>query len=215
MKTMILANQTHQELPYSLNVCWKVFRRYLAFLLERSGKTTKDFVLDGNYEETYKHLFLHFFKSDQSKFPLSKGIYMAGEMGVGKSMIMKALVMAYNEVHKERYYHFVNTKSFSDDISITKDLTKMVPFFRNGLVIDDLGRETKASSYGFNQHVFGTILNKRYEAYSFNTTYITSNALINNQDHMKLLSSAYGSHIIDRLKEMFSFVELRSTNKRI
>jgi len=145
----------------------------------------------------------------------TKGILITGEVGVGKSVILKAFANALK--HWGKSYRFVNCADVVLEYENTGILTRYMGNEAGysgkpaKFCFDELGRETMpALHYGNKRNVLQHILAYRYNHWqSFGLiTHATTNA-----SPMELVS-LYGEHIADRIKEMFNTIVMTGESRR-
>ncbi|WP_272152140.1 ATP-binding protein [Tenacibaculum aiptasiae] len=139
----------------------------------------------------------------KNKACLSKGLLVSGNIGVGKTILFKAIQKAGRELCKKGYKraHFKNI-SCGSFVSLYMSSTRynsldfnLKTFEKNKLYIDDLGVETLA----FNQYeLMEQVLFERYSNKAL--TFITTNL------KMTEILSRYGERVADRLPEMCNII---------
>lgn len=158
---------------------------------------------------------------------LSKGVFLTGPCGVGKTLLMRAF-MKYDQAKNGRPFDFYSTEKVSllyqtegqGELNIIfpkcPDRYGIDPdrYDNSNLLLDDLGAEpTKVSYMGtvLNPMAFviSNIYNKANAAkYSFARIHFTSNL------NLAMLEESYGSRIESRLHEMVNFFVLKGSDRR-
>lgn len=170
---------------------------------------------------------------------LEKGLLIIGSTGNGKTTIMETFFEIFKnrsiEARECRWNNFRDwdqnrfLKRASEDIAIEfstlgndqskKDFFKKYGNFR--YFFDDLMREKKGNNYG--SEIFSDIISLRYRNKAL--TYITMNYsdvpkpeefidMSNIEWTLYQISVRYGSHIYDRIFEMFNIVEFQGKSMR-
>lgn len=204
-------NQLHQIIP--------VPRNYPEFLdaVVRKGelilsRENRSFQLDLFNQEVYQRLAA-FFSGDQSyirhQLNPSKGILLFGQVGTGKTMLMRLMGMnPTNPFKVVDSIEIARQYTAQGEETISK-YTALLPVTRReyyghdyvGLCIDDIGIESTAKHYGQSKEVIEEILYLRYSRRLLKETHLITN--LNSQQ----LRELYGIRLYDRMKEMFNLIE--------
>lgn len=142
---------------------------------------------------------------------LSKGLFLMGGVGVGKTSIMKFFIKNQVFSYKVESCREIETKfaelgdnyidrcSFNVPVSSNGD-----PFGHQviGFCFDDLGTESNAKFYGKEKNVMAEIILNRYDnKLNYNSTHMTSNLTT------AKINEIYGTRVTDRLRQMFNVIE--------
>lgn len=148
---------------------------------------------------------------------LSKGLFLMGPVGVGKTSMMKFFMK--NQVSSYRVdscrdvesrfsvdgEECIDYYSFNLNVAINAD-----PFGHQsiGFCFDDLGTESNSKHFGKEKNVMAEIILNRYDnQLPFNTTHITTNLTADK------IKEQYGTRVTDRLREMFNVVQFGVNTK--
>ncbi|MCM4154753.1 hypothetical protein [Gramella sp. AN32] len=136
---------------------------------------------------------------------LEKGLLVYGDYGVGKSTLFDAI----HETGKIIVGKNQNTQLWFPRISTVHMLTKyyeakkdpasnfkLENYYRGKLYLDDLGKEDKAYN---REEIIGKLLFERHRGRL--KTFVTTN------ENPSAIAARYGSHIGDRLLEMFNIIK--------
>lgn len=150
---------------------------------------------------------------------LTKGLFLAGNFGVGKTWLMKLF-----QKNQRQVFFMRNAKQIADAFSVEGEegLRNFVVPFKNptndsalfyqpqsGLCIDDLGTEDMKQHYGNKLNVIGDVIEKRYAAgYVGDLLHATTNLTA------EQLSAFYGERVISRMREIFNYIELPGEDRR-
>ncbi len=162
----------------------------------------------------YMKDFINKFDTDKE----SKGLYLCGSFGSGKSYLMSALI---NEVSKKGYnsviLYYPNLLSSLKSSFNTEDFDiKLDSIMKSDLLlIDDIGAENNTS--WSRDEILGTILQYRMD--NELCTFFTSNLNLEElEEHLKITNNGAESvkarRIIERIKQLTNYMELISENKR-
>lgn len=178
----------------------------------------KKFIIDSNSEHLLHILGLYFTQNSEFNdfgYSLSKGLLLAGNIGVGKTAMMQ--LFARNQLSS---FIIKSTRQIANEfaergICIIDDYigethpSRDNPFNQQffGICFDDIGVETKRKNYGNESNVMEEILLGRYDnRYKLqNKTHITTN--LNAQE----LEECYGKRTTSRMREMFNIIVFERT----
>ena len=156
---------------------------------------------------------LYYYVHGDGPLDPKKGIYFYGDVGTGKSTMMKILAeyqrlfgrgfMCMNATLLTAQFATYGVEALNE--STWNETHKGVEPVERGF--DEFGRETMpAKHYGNELNVMQHVLQIRYELKV--KTHITTNLTI---DEIEL---RYGRHIFDRCIEMFNFIEVKGESFR-
>lgn len=176
-----------------------------------------NFVLTDEIKELYGDLFTYF-TGNKGKYNLSKGIYLYGIYGIGKTITMKVF-----SIFMQRYFNFspnnFGTTSIEELAEYYKQNGNLLKFGRNwedvkmvayNKCINEFGKPLDEKHYGTNiQNVINSMIMIRYELLQERKaiTHATSNF------HPSKLT-CFDDALLDRFKEMFNFIELKGNSFR-
>ena len=174
--------------------------------------------------EIFNEIYFYSNKDPRGKLNTNKGIFLYGEIGTGKSTLIKimaeyqrltgngfkivkcASVAAYFASYgidslNEHTWNDISVRTFDSKGNCMSDKPMEKAF-------DELGKETiPAKHYGNELNVMQHILQTRYDLKL--KTHITTN--MNPEE----IEQKYESYIYDRSIEMFNFIELKGESFRI
>ncbi|OMP30073.1 hypothetical protein [Mangrovimonas sp. DI 80] len=161
-------------------------------------------------------------RSDLSKPSFSKGLFIVGGFGIGKTEYMKALSDIFKKnvflECKESRFKIYNAHEIVDMYESCQTPFEKKEFklemMRGVILIDDFGAERVASNYG-HVELLVEILEKRYALGK--RTYVTCNYLGNTNDLESTLmefGERYGGRMYDRFFKMFNFIEFKGKSMR-
>lgn len=149
----------------------------------------------------------------------SKGLFLFGEIGRGKSLALHALrrymcsvcnrfKWKRNDVRMKAWGSSASEMAnefASDGLAKIKDYAKS----EINLVIDELGREPIPAKYfGTEMNVMQFVLQLRYDSRKQNVTHVTTNLKLED------IGKIYGNYVADRCLEMFNFIEFKGESLR-
>lgn len=201
-----------------------------AFMEWRMGRIYgTPFRLDGGNEWLY-NLLCAYFSKDSSfedlaknagvKNPrLTKGLLLAGGVGVGKTHMMKLFAINHRQVYRiwcaqeladqwlergDSWLPFM-IRPFEVPANDQENLYQR----QAGICIDDLGAEMTKNSFGNKKNVVGELIEGKYaDQHGGDLLHITTN-LTSTQ-----LKEFYGERVTSRLREMMNMVVLKGEDRR-
>jgi hypothetical protein len=193
------------------------------FIFKEVGLSMEEPVFDRNFDiiftPEYKRLFVQlkrYFTGAKCGLDNNKGIALMGNIGNGKTTIMKAF--ANNPIQK---YNVIPARTIVDyyDIEGKEAVLRFSSpqkskFFKDevlGFCFDDVGLEEKGKHYGKQVNVMEEVFLNLYDkkgVLNFNMSHITTN------DTQKELQEKMDPRVIDRLKDMYNFIALNEISKR-
>lgn len=169
------------------------------------------------YQKPIYRNLLHYFTGNDCDYDLSKGIYLYGSYGIGKTVAMSIFSKFLAD-----YFPFTNgygitsMEKLAESYKIDGDLVKFGRNYNNEgenpkkYCFNELGKDLNEKHFGTNiQYVINSMLMTRYELYQEKgiLTHATSNF------HPSELT-CFDNAIIDRFSEMFNFIEMKGESLR-
>lgn len=188
------------------------------FYQERFGR---EFIIDDDNEALVNTLARYFTNSKEfeaGSFSLNKGILIMGNVGTGKTEIMK-----YFQKNKKACYQVLSCPEVANNFSIYReefDKIYSIPkenamndstfFFqrRMGRCFDDLGTEEIKNDYGNKKNTMADIIMAIYQTKDYRHVHITTN--LNEEE----IEPKYGTRVKSRLREMFNVFVLNGNDRR-
>lgn len=180
-------------------------------LIVRLARKNKSLVITKEQKPILQDLTAYFIGDPASSIPLTKGVYLYGAVGVGKTFIL-SIMQALCKVAdiEEMKFTDVSTKSLIQDVVDQKNLTPIRKYFAGNVLFDDLGEEKQqVKLWGDGESPMDLLLTERYKAFeqygylSHFTSNLTPPGL-----------SIYGTRLFDRFSDMTHPVLLPGGSKR-
>lgn len=194
-------------------------------LIQSMNYVSPGFVIDDRnrnlISELYTWVWAWLGRMEPGKLNPRKGLLLWGEIGTGKTTIIKGL---------QRYLAMINQLCYGSNnrsicIEIKSAAEISLRYASEGmkalerwterdqashLAIDEIGREEISTHYGTTCNTIQTLLQLRYEQrYTILTLGTTNIDMTTNE-----FSNRYGSYIQDRVKEMFNVVRVGGESRR-
>jgi Cdc6-like AAA superfamily ATPase len=167
-------------------------------MIERGDKNSiKEFTLLEHDLKLVEYLYNFFTKNASFAGDLNKDIFIAGTIGIGKTLIVSSVVKIVNKLSQKQItrYNARHLHTVKEDIS------------RKPLFIDDLGKENKTvNNFGTKESPVVDLIFDRYDTGAFSI--ITSNFSFDT------LSKFYGDTIVSRIKENSNIFEFVGASRR-
>lgn len=191
------------------------YEEYKRYLINRAKELEPNFKMDDHFKKLIQQLSLYFFQDgrfeSEGHGSLTKGICLAGNVGVGKTLLMNLF-----KVNAIKQMKVISTNKVSDyyqEHGIECLLNQFTDQDRSAYVscycFDDLGAERIPIKHMGNEiNVLERIILDRYEKKKHNLTHFTTNL------DGKGIEDLYGTRVRSRLKEMVNFFELGGVDRR-
>ncbi len=174
------------------------------FVLKERG-VDKEFKLFDEDKALIQQLYLYATCNKNCQYDLKKGLLLMGRFGNGKSLLLRALSMVFNQDVSSKRVKIMSAETYIDELKQNPLLANELR--KKPLLIDDAGKEPKEiNHYGELIRPISSLLAKRYDHGGF--TFMTSNY------GTESLTKHYGAHIGDRLYEMFNLIVKEGDSRR-
>ena len=203
--------------PYQFDEIYPVALKIYQKRLELVGVTL---VWESDSEEIFKKIVRYFIGDSSGVYDLSKGIYLFGGFGLGKTLLMHTFQeftkLVEDRLKKadvyftKRSFKFNPCKDIAMEIQRTAKTDSLNQYMTEIRCFDDLGNEDEKKIYGNDVNSMAEILLARYNRYQSGgeITHVTSNVAPHE------CSEVYGDRVGSRMFEMFNHVYLDGSDKR-
>ena len=169
-------------------------------------KDNKNFIIDDNNVEIIKQLYFYITQNESFDGDLNKGIWLYGNVGVGKTIIM----LTYAKIFEHLFNRVIKTCYAMELEEIIKKFDYEF-FKKRPILLDDVGREIKSLKIWGNESIPMVDIIMRREAYP-GLTFATA------QFDIKTICEKckYGYYTYSRMKKIFNELHLcTGSDKRI
>lgn len=203
----VKANINNYNRIFFPHLSWEKYLELFFILAQEELKirnNTHLFVMD-KHNESIIHQLFYYITGDKDKFKgnMLKGLFMLGNFGTGKSIILISFYKLFNALSDIKKFTYVRARDLGKlIISNEKDYFNVRPLF-----IDDIGKEDKMiSDFGTQIYPIIDTIDARYNGGAW--TLATANFNLNS------FKKFYGETISERMIEMFNFFELTGKSRR-
>lgn len=170
-------------------------------MLQRS--IVQPFVVDKFNGPIIKQLYLYFIGSPDCEWNPNAGLIFAGNIGVGKTVMMKAFLRITDEYSRRR-----TTIAHAKQLAGMFKKDSVEHYSKRPMFVDDLGKEeVEVKDFGTITRPWTDLFALRYDEGA--RTYATTNF---NLDDLKKI---YGSFIGDRMGELMTLVPMPGESRRL
>jgi len=200
---------------------WITAEELLEGAIHFSIEDKKPIVIDDDNRELLTLLSWYFagdkrFESAAEGYSLSKGLYIYGAVGIGKTYIMKLFTDMQRKPFRMKDCSDISAEFKKEgEEGITKYFRDIQIHERHewghterGWCFDDLGTESDGRYFGNQVNVMERIFEVRYRNHERLTTHIISNLTV------KQVEERYGVRIRERLREMMNVVYFTASKSR-
>ena len=175
-------------------------------------------LIDPDLTDCYKSVYGRLVDLNQKK--AKKGVLVIGNVGVGKTAMMKIMQRAFKRT--ETAFKSVNSyqlRDMSENLTIGEIKAIYGADLKMDLYIDDIGVFSDVKRYGNTVNIIGEIIMERYDLFiaSGYRTHLSSNLMTDIKDNVKnipTIKSVFGARVLDRIKEMNDIFIFKGSSKR-
>jgi len=205
--------------PFELNDIKSGISAIYEGIIQRKNKNIKVLYDDGNLKEILLNLTLYFL-GENGEYDINKGIYIYGEVGRSKTVLMDTFSAFTNKAETfiasnrqevtKRAFRIISTKDIVFEVATAGNVQPIEKYKSGIYCFDDLGHESSVKVFGNDINVVEDLMTCRYRSFqNFGLiTHATSNI------PPKELANIYGTRLESRVNEMFNFIYLKGSDKR-
>lgn len=220
-KQSVLNKQSH---PFDIYSLWNMFK------LEFEKMYGTEFLVDENVRNNILPVFYYFLENDQffkcnnllggeiSAPSFQKGLLLFGNVGVGKTNIMRVFESLFSNYLPHRFKIIPTYKVVDqyEEIVTRDDRRYFYDYFQKGTILfDDLTSEKIANNFG-NLNIMNEVFKRRYD--SNKKTHLILNPIQNFENDVRgsldKLGDKYDERNIDRWYSMFNVVVFKGKSMR-
>lgn len=189
---------------------WHLMKATAETIMAKRG-VFRTFEVDDNNREILSQMHLYVIGSEDCKWNINKGLYLAGKVGCGKTVLLQA----FCEV-----LHFISNHTI--EMIPAPELCRKIAekgydsYISRPLFIDEVGREAlEMNAFGNKIHPIKELMALRYNSGA--RTFFTSNFKLSSLSKWRNEKGeliGYGSDIGDRISEMTNIVEMPGESRR-
>lgn len=199
-----------------LNMAQRIF--YSKYLNTAFEFKNKDFILDKHNEEVINKLIAYFTRQEDSPLNLNKGICLYGEIGTGKSTIMKLFSKFTQDYNLTTQFDFIYMDDVYSDCD-SEGLASINKYNFKRCCFDDIGMrgENNLNNFGTKINPYKELVRRQYNRFSRSIpslSHYTTNIQYHNKDFTPDLVKTFGGRELDRFREMCNFVYLGGDSRR-
>lgn len=192
------------------NNFWRLLNSTAQAIMAKRGVYHR-FVVDDNNRDIIRQMHLYITGSDNCKWNVNKGIYLAGKVGCGKTLLMLSFCHILDLITG------LNIEMISASQLYKRIIDDGIKSLINRpLFIDDLGREQQeVNEFGNRLRPISELMAMRYETGA--RTFFTSNFKISTLSkgrNEKGEMQGYGEYIGERIQEMTNMAILPGNSRR-
>jgi DNA replication protein DnaC len=146
-----------------------------------------------------------------------KGVLLIGNIGCGKSMLMKVMQRLFKDT--ENSFRWVSSKDLRDMLEEMKPLDIKIRYGSNlkmNLYIDDIGIQKNKNDYGNIVNIVSELIFEREELFQNEgyKTHFSSNLPHSSETAVETLEVLFGKRVIDRVYGMCELISWNSKSLR-
>jgi hypothetical protein len=207
-------------IPYPYT-CEEAYPLALTVYRSRLAAVGRQLHWESDTEMVFHDLVRYFIGDTEGCYDVHRGIYLFGDFGVGKTLLMKSFQefamlieerLARADVpFTPRTFRFNHCRDIAMEIQRTAGTESLKQYFTGTRLFDDMGNEEEKKIYGNDVNAMAEILLTRYNAYQYGgpVTHCTSNLPPHECQEL------YGDRIGSRVFELFNHVYLDGSDKRV
>lgn len=202
---------------YDFALRWDTFQRI-------AKKICPEFKIDDNNKQIYQEACKYFAADETCIYDLNKGLYVYGDIGVGKTLFFRIFSAVTRAVDSVNTFRILTVNNIIDGYSARGPeywiYSKINPVDSNHVsfgekpvhvFIDDMGQSARVASYfGNNIDVVASLIQRRY--YAFTENFVLTHASSNISPD-KIIKE-YGQFTSSRMREMFNVILFPGSDKR-
>jgi len=171
------------------------------------NKQVHEFEVDLNTTKVLRKLH-QYFTGQSKEMNVYKGIILLGDVGTGKTLIMKTFVKIVGMLIFKTKIETLHAKEI--DYILKKERDNNTIFYsQKSIFIDDIGKENQSvNNYGTKTNPIIDLFTMRSHTGTSPLTFATANYNENT------LVKFYGKTIVDRFKETFNFITLEGNESK-
>lgn len=207
----MVTRRTAQEMDYdeARKKFWAILQLRAAHIAMNTGNPEFKWIFDEKQAEQIGHLLRYFINDPDSRYPLTKGLFVYGAPGTGKTEVMQALGRFTEEYELTKKFELVNMPAVYDSARRGND--EVATQEQYDRCFDEFGRITgSVLQYGNPIDLNEGIIEARYIRFQRygQITHLITNATPNSTEKM------FSPALYDRIRSMCASVLFEGQSKR-
>lgn len=208
---LMVTRRTAQEMDYdeARRKFWNILQMRAAHIAVNTGQPDFKWIFDEDSAAKIGNLLKYFINDPSGKYPLTKGLFVFGAPGTGKTEVMQAIARFTEEYELTKRFEFVNMSAVYDSARRGSDEVQTQEQFDR--CFDEFGRITgSVLQYGNPIDLNEAILEARYIRFQRygQLTHLITNATPNATETM------FSPALYDRIRAMCTGVLFSGQSKR-
>lgn len=211
---LMICRSTAQEMEYedARRKFWAIMQIRAAHIATLENNPEFEWIIAPEFGAVLKNLVKYFINDCTSKFPLTKGLFVFGENGTGKTETMQAFAAFTEKYNLSKRFVFGSMSEVYSKARADKDFDPITPNEQHDRCFDEFGRTVgPVIRFGDALDINEAIIEARYNRFRRygQITHFVAN-MAPNEAEAKL-----SPMIFDRLRSMCTSIEFTGKSKRV
>ena len=211
--SLAIVRRTAQEMGYeeARRKFWAVLQLRAAHTAVIENRPEFEWRFDDGEKLILANLVRYFINDPASAYPLTKGLFLFGQNGTGKTEMMRAFSRFTAEYDLSKKFEFSSLSEIYTHARSDKEYDPVTPNLQFDRCFDEFGRFIgPIVRFGEPLDITEAIMEGRYNRFRTygQLTHAISNMATNEAQ------AAFSPVIFDRMRQMFSSVQFKGTSKR-
>lgn len=210
---LVMTRRTAQEMGYddARRRFWATMQMRAAHIASLENNPEFEWIVTQEFADTLRNLVKYFINDSTGGLPLTKGLFIFGENGTGKTEIMQAFVRFTETYDLTKRFTFCSMSEVYNKARADKDFDPIAPNEQHDRCFDEFGRNVgPVIRFGDALDINEAIIEARYNRfrrYGQITHFIANMAPNEAEEQLSPM-------IFDRLRSMCTSIEFTGKSKR-